>query len=84
MAESLNTLQYGTVVGRFLVELGESSDPDLTPDVYPVKGFLTFTPATSYSNVKTAQPDPATVFPQTVYGVLDSDGYLCSVQVDNK
>ena len=84
MADSLNPLQYGTVVGRFLVELGDSDDPNLTPDVHPVRGYLTFTPATSYANVKTALPDPATIFPQTIYGVLDADGYVCSVQVDSK
>lgn len=84
MADSLNPLQYGTVVGRFLVELGDSDDPDLTPDVYPVRGYLVFTPATSYANVKTALPDPATVFPQPIYGVLDAEGYVCTVRVDNK
>lgn len=84
MAESLNPLQYGTVVGRFLVELGDSDDPDLTPDVFPVRGYVVFTPATSYANVKEAQPAPATIFPQQIYGILDSEGYLCSVRMDNK
>lgn len=84
MAESLSPLQYGTVVGRFLVELGDSVDSDLKPDVLPARGFMVFTPATSYANVKTAQPDPTTIFPQSVYAVLDSEGYLCSVEVDQK
>lgn len=83
MAESLSPLQYGTVVGRFLVELGDSNDTDLKPDVHPARGTLLFTPAVSYANVKSAQPDPTTIFPQPVIGVLDSLGYLYSVEVDN-
>lgn len=84
MAESLDPLLYGTVVGRFLVQLADSTDVDLKPDILPARGYLTFTPATTYANVKEAEPDPATIFPQTVYGVLDDKGYLCSVRVDSK
>lgn len=84
MAESLDPLLYGTVVGRFLVQLADSTDVDLKPDILPARGYLTFTPATTYANVKAAEPDPATIFPQTVYGVLDDKGYLCSVKVDSK
>ena len=76
MSISIPQLNYGTVIGRFLVELADSDDADLNPDVYPASGYVIFTPGTSFASVLSATPDPATIFPQKVIGVLDSDGYL--------
>lgn len=76
MAIDLPQLNYGTVIGRFLVELADSDDADLKPDVYPASGHIVFTPGAPYATVASASPDPATIFPQKVIGVLDSNGYL--------
>lgn len=82
MSIVIPSLNYGTVVGRFLVELGDSTDDDNRPDVLPAKGFVTFTPSISYATVQDSEPDPAVLFPQKVIGVLDSDGYLSTAQYD--
>lgn len=76
MSINIPQLDYGTVTGRFLVEVSDSEDADLKPDVYPASGYVVFTPGTNFATVNSATPVPATVFPQKVIGVLDSDGYL--------
>lgn len=82
MSIVIPSLNYGTVVGRFLVELGDSTDEDNRPDVLPAKGFVTFTPSISYATVQDSEPEPAVLFPQKVIGVLDSEGYLSTAQYD--
>lgn len=76
MSIVLGNLDYGTVIGRFLIEVGDSDDVDLNPDIYPASGYVVFTPGTSFASVLEAEPDPATIFPQKVIGALDSEGYL--------
>lgn len=82
MSISIPTLDYGTVVGRYLIELADSSDADLKPDVYPASGHVVFTPGTNFATVHDATPDPAIIFPQKVIGVLDAQGYLCTASFD--
>lgn len=82
MSIVIPSLDYGTVIGRFLIELADSSDADLKPDVYPAQGYVVFTPGTSFASVNDAVPDPAIIFPQKVVGVLDSQGYLCTANFD--
>lgn len=83
MSINLKNLEYGTVTGRFLVELADSADADLKPDMYPAQGYVVFTPGTNFASVKEAEPDPAIIFPQPVIGVLDSQGYLCTASFNS-
>lgn len=82
MSINIPSLDYGTVIGRFLIELADSSDADLKPDVFPASGYAVFTPGTTFATINDATPDPAVIFPQKVIGVLDSQGYLCTASFD--
>lgn len=77
MVETLAPLKYGTVVGRYLAVVGDtSSDPDKLPDAVPLSGTITFTPMVNRLLVPNALPVPATVMPMKVDCILDSAGYL--------
>lgn len=76
MVETLPQFTYGKIVGRFLAAVGDGTDSDLFPDEVPLSGTVTFTPSASTIVIKTATPDPVTVFPNAITATLDANGYL--------
>jgi hypothetical protein len=76
LVETLPQLTYGKIVGRFLAAVGDGTDTDLYPDEVPLTGTVTFTPSASTIVIRTATPDPVTVFPTPIIGTLDANGYL--------
>ena len=71
------TIAYGKVVGRFIQAVGDTADVDLLPDVVPIQGNITFTPATPLSKEVSVAP-PTTVVRSTITCSLNSQGLLTS------
>jgi len=71
-----SNVDYGTVVGQFLLAYADSNDVDLFPDGQPAKGSIFFTPSPSKLLNASSSPNPVTVVPQTVEVQLDNDGYI--------
>jgi len=71
-----SNVDYGTVVGQFLLAYADSNDVDLFPDGQPAKGSIFFTPSPSKLLNASSTPNPVTVVPQTVEVQLDSEGYI--------
>ena len=70
-------VNYGTVVGQFLLAYSDSSDPDLYPDGVPAKGSIFFRPSPIKLLDGSSSPNPVTILPAVVEATLDSEGYLC-------
>jgi hypothetical protein len=71
-----SNVNYGTVVGRFLIAKSDGSDVDLYPDGAAAQGSVFFTPSVSKLLNISAGPAPVTIIPATYESVLDSEGYL--------
>jgi len=71
-----SNVDYGTVVGQFLLAYADSNDVDLFPDGQPAKGSIFFTPSPSKLLNASSTPNPVTVVPQTVEVQLDNEGYI--------
>ena len=71
-----SNVDYGTVVGQFLLAYADSNDVDLFPDGQPAKGSIFFTPSPAKLLNTSSSPNPVTVVPQTVEVQLDNDGYI--------
>lgn len=76
MASLPSNVNYGTVVGRFLIAKADSSDIDLFPDGAAAKGSVFFTPSVRKLLNLNAGGDPVTIIPATYEASLDSEGYL--------
>jgi len=77
VVETIPTLTYGKVVGRFLAAVADSpADDNLYPDEIPLSGTVTFTPSVKAMLVGDALPDPATVLPTPIVTTLDAQGYI--------
>lgn len=70
-------VNYGTVVGQFLLAYSDSSDPDPNPDGVPAKGSIFFRPSPIKLLDAGSSPNPVTILPAVVEATLDSEGYLC-------
>lgn len=70
-----STLQYGKIVARFVLAVGDAEDEDRLPDAKPVQGTVTFTSLVPLSKETEADP-PTTVIRQAVRCKFDSEGYL--------
>jgi hypothetical protein len=70
-------VNYGTVVGQFLLAYADSSDVDLYPDGVPAKGSIFFRPSPIKLLDALSSPNPVTILPAVVEATLDSEGYLC-------
>ena len=70
-------VNYGTVVGQFLLAYSDSSDPDPNPDGVPAKGSIFFRPSPIKLLDAGSSPNPVTILPAVVEATLDSAGYLC-------
>lgn len=66
-------LTYGTVVGRFMTTLLDSTDPDNLPDAGVPSGTVTFTPSVAYYKNLAV---PATVLTVAATGTIGANGYL--------
>lgn len=74
-------LGYGRVEGRFGWISGDASDADIKPDLSSVTGTVTIKPsvnAVKYSGVL----GNMLLVAKSVQGVLDDDGYLCTIAAD--
>lgn len=77
MVETIPTLTYGKVVGRFLAAVADAAaDDDLYPDGIPLTGTVIFTPSATAVLVNDATPVPVTVLPAPIVTTLDSEGYI--------
>ena len=70
-------VNYGTVVGQFLLAYSDSADQDLYPDGVPAKGSIFFRPSPIKLLDSGSSPNPVTILPAVVEATLDSEGYLC-------
>ena len=71
-----SNVNYGTVVGQFLLAYADSNDVDLYPDGIPAKGYIYFRPSPIKLLDAQASPNPVTILPAVVECALDADGYL--------
>lgn len=69
-------VNYGTVVGQFLLAYADGIDVDVYPDGVPAKGFIYFRPSPIKLQDASASPNPVTILPAVVECALDSEGYL--------
>ena len=71
-----SNVNYGTVVGQFLLAYADGSDVGPNPDGVPAKGFIYFRPSPVKILDASASPNPVTILPAVVECALDSQGYL--------
>ena len=71
-----NNVNYGTVVGQFLLAYADSNDSGDQPDGIPAKGSIYFRPSPVKLLDSGSSPNPVTILPAVVECVLDSEGYL--------
>src|SRR6056297_1615079 len=71
-----SNVDYGTVVGQFLLAYADSNDVDLFPDGVPAKGSVFFDPSPVKLLDASSSPNPVTIMPATVEAQLDADGYI--------
>lgn len=70
-------VNYGTVIGQFLLAYADSADVDPQPDGIAAKGSIYFRPSPTKILDGTSTPNPVTILPAVVEATLDSSGYLC-------
>lgn len=75
-------VNYGTVVGQFLLAYADSNDSGNDPDGVPAKGSIFFRPSPAKILDAGASPNPVTILPAVVEATLDSEGYLCGYGTD--
>jgi hypothetical protein len=75
-------VNYGTVVGQFLLAYADSNDSGNDPDGVPAKGSIFFRPSPAKILDPGASPNPVTILPAVVEATLDSEGYLCGYGTD--
>lgn len=68
-------LTYGTVTGRIIYPVGDTSDPDTLPDAVPAQGNITFTAKVNLVKDSAAK---TILVPVPVVCPLDAAGYLTS------
>lgn len=69
-------VDYGTVIGQFLLAYGDGVDADVFPDGVPAKGSIYFRPSPVKLLNASSSPNPVTILPAVVECTLDNDGYL--------
>ena len=71
------TYTTGLIVGRFLSAVGDSpDDTDQEPELVPMSGTVTLTPAVSSVKIVEGAPEPVTVTMAPITAQLDAQGYL--------
>jgi lysophospholipase L1-like esterase len=70
-------MQYGTVTGRFLAAVGDTSaDADRNPDEVPLVGKVAFTAELPKGRALQVVGQKATILPVPITCTLDAQGYL--------
>lgn len=72
-------VQTGLVTGRFIVGVADGPDEGQEPDFIAAVGRILFVASVPYLPDPTADPAPVTLLQAPVVGVLDHEGYLCTV-----
>ena len=75
-------VNYGTVVGQFILAYSDSNDAGLEPDGIPAKGSIYFRPSPIKLLDGLSTPNPVTILPTVVETIIDSEGYLCGYAGD--
>lgn len=73
-----NSVEYGTVTGRFMEAIVDGNDADLFPDGIPAVGSVLFTPTVPRVTFNDGVSDPMTLLLQPIQANLDSEGYISS------
>lgn len=72
-----SNVDYGYVVGQFLLAVGDSSDVDNKPDGVAPEGLtITFTPEPQWLLNVSAIANPVTILPSEIVCTVDNEGYL--------
>jgi hypothetical protein len=71
-----SNVNYGTVVGQFLLAYADGNDVGPEPDGIPAKGSIYFRPSPVKLLNGSSSPNPVTILPAVVECQLDSEGYL--------
>lgn len=69
-------VNFGTVVGQFLLAYADGVDANQQPDGIPAKGSVFFRPSSVKLLDSGSAPNPVTILPAVVECVLDASGYL--------
>lgn len=75
-------VNYGTVTGRFIVDVVDSPDVGADPDFVTPTGTVTFIASVGKLLDPTASPDALTILRYPITGVLNDQGYLCTPLAD--
>lgn len=74
-------LGYGTLTGRVLYMTADGPDEDREPDLTAAAGKVTVTPSVKQVRY-TGADGPILLASRTHDGILDSEGYICTVNAD--
>lgn len=74
-------LGYGTLTGRVLYMTADGPDEDRDPDLTAAAGKVTVTPSVKQVRY-TGTDGPILLASRTHDGILDSEGYICTVNAD--
>lgn len=74
-------LGYGTLTGRVLYMTADGPDEDREPDLTAAAGKVTVTPSVKQVRY-TGTDGPILLASRTHDGILDSEGYICTVNAD--
>jgi hypothetical protein len=77
-----SNVSTGRVEGRFIVGVQDGPDVDSDPDFIAAQGTIDFTASVPYLPNPTADPAPVTLLKTAIRGVLDTEGYLCTMLAD--
>ena len=77
-----SNINFGTVVWRAVSDITDREDVGADPDFIAPTGTVTFVASVSNLRDNTATPAPVTIIRDTITGVLDSEGYLCTALDD--
>lgn len=67
---------YGTVVGQFILAVGDATDPDDLPDRVPAQGYVLLIPSPTRGIKIVNTNTKVTVIPETIRADLDANGSL--------
>lgn len=73
---------FGKVIGQLMLPIVDSVDVDLTPDLVPLSGNISFVMNVAREVEAGASPNPIIYGTAPIVGVLDDEGYLCTPLTD--
>lgn len=72
-------VDYGRVEWQVISDIADGPDVGDTPDYIAPTGTVTFTASTVSLRNNTSTPNPKTIARDPITGILDSEGYLCTI-----